>query len=407
MKRALVIGAGLSGLACARRLHENGLSVEIVDAADEVGGRVRTDVAEGFLFDRGFQVFLPSYPVAGERFRDLQFHPFSPGAFVRLKGRFHLVSDPFRDLFGGIATAFAPIGSLKDKLLVAALRRHSLRPREDLSGVSSREFLEQFGFTSQMIDCFFRPFFGGVFLEKALETNAEKLLFVFRHFARGSGALPTGGIVQLPRQLAKGLPAIRLNTRVRALESSSVRLENGDKLEADEIVLATDQAQTCHLLGDTSQINSNAVTCLYFSAPASPLKRKCIVINGEGNEDGPINNLAVVSDIAPDYAPEGSALISISILGAHDPSALISPVSLQLAKWFGEAAKSWQYLRGYRIDEALPAQSAGKGAISTDLPDKVTLAGDWLANASIEGAIVSGESAADKILDKGKSEQPA
>ncbi|MEM0896557.1 MAG: NAD(P)/FAD-dependent oxidoreductase [Verrucomicrobiota bacterium] len=407
MKRVLVIGAGLSGLSCARVLHERGLAVEVVDAADAVGGRVRTDEKDGFLFDRGFQVFLPSYPVAGARFKELDFRAFAPGAYVRLGGKFHLVSDPFRDLLGGLATAFAPIGSMKDKLLIALLRQYSMRPRKECTRETSREFLQRFGFSPRMIERFFRPFLGGVFLENALETNAEKLLFVFNHFARGAAALPTGGIAQLPRRLADGLPSPRLNTRVRSLDAGGARLETGESMEADAIVIATHQAQAHRLLGSTGKTTSHGVTCLYFSSPESPLSKKCLVLNGEGNQDGPINNLAVLSDIAPGYSPPDRALISVSILGAHDPSAMTTPVLNQLESWFGDRARDWQYLRGYRIDDALPAQHAGERSPAINVPPNVTLAGDWLENASIEGAIVSGESAAENVLESLANSPPA
>jgi uncharacterized protein with NAD-binding domain and iron-sulfur cluster len=38
-----VVGAGLAGLRCARRLHDKGVAATVLEAADGVGGRVRTD----------------------------------------------------------------------------------------------------------------------------------------------------------------------------------------------------------------------------------------------------------------------------------------------------------------------------------------------------------------------------
>ncbi len=77
----LIVGAGLSGLSCALWLHEGGLSVLVLEASDGIGGGVRTDEVEGFLLDRGFQVFLMAYPEA-QRVLDygaLDFKPFYPG----------------------------------------------------------------------------------------------------------------------------------------------------------------------------------------------------------------------------------------------------------------------------------------------------------------------------------------
>ncbi len=60
--QVVVVGAGLAGLACARRLTAAGVPATVLEAADEVGGRVRTDVVDGFRCDRGFQLINPAYP---------------------------------------------------------------------------------------------------------------------------------------------------------------------------------------------------------------------------------------------------------------------------------------------------------------------------------------------------------
>ena len=57
----IIVGAGLSGLACARTLVEQSKSVLILESTDSPGGRVGTDTVNGFQIDRGFQVYLDSY----------------------------------------------------------------------------------------------------------------------------------------------------------------------------------------------------------------------------------------------------------------------------------------------------------------------------------------------------------
>jgi protoporphyrinogen oxidase len=64
ISEVLIIGAGLAGLSCARRLRELGIPYQIFEASDDVGGRVRTDHIDGFRLDRGFQVLLTAYAEA-------------------------------------------------------------------------------------------------------------------------------------------------------------------------------------------------------------------------------------------------------------------------------------------------------------------------------------------------------
>src|SRR3954453_9036996 len=113
----VVVGAGLAGLACARRLAASGVAVTVLEAADAVGGRVRTDVVDGFRLDRGFQVLLTAYPEA-QRVLDygpLDLRKFARGALVCCGGRFHRLADPRRDPVRGLQTLFGPIGSFADK----------------------------------------------------------------------------------------------------------------------------------------------------------------------------------------------------------------------------------------------------------------------------------------------------
>ena len=75
-----------------------GAGVVVLEAGDGVGGRVRTDAVDGFLLDRGFQIFLTSYPEAQEAldYPALDLRPFYAGALVRWAGGFHRVADPLR-----------------------------------------------------------------------------------------------------------------------------------------------------------------------------------------------------------------------------------------------------------------------------------------------------------------------
>src|SRR5215813_7584099 len=120
----LIVGAGLAGLACARHLADSGIALEVIEASDGIGGRVRTDQVDGFLLDRGFQVLLTAYPEAQ---RTLDYHAldlkkFAPGALSWFAGRMNEWVDPWRTRGGWSAAFGSDCGALWDKLRIMQLR---------------------------------------------------------------------------------------------------------------------------------------------------------------------------------------------------------------------------------------------------------------------------------------------
>ena len=204
---AIVVGAGLAGLACANELNQRGVSVRVLEASDAPGGRARTDVVDGFLLDRGFQVLLTAYPEAQRMFDydALALGRFQPGAIVWADERFHHVADPWRVPSHALATALASVGTLSDKLKVAQLRRDVTRPSLEaiLAAPESttRDFLHHHGFSRQITERFFQPFLSGIFLEDKLVTSSRMFEFVFRMFSQGEAALPARGMEGLAKQL--------------------------------------------------------------------------------------------------------------------------------------------------------------------------------------------------------------
>lgn len=402
----IVVGAGLAGLACALELRSRGVGVRVLEASDGVGGRVRTDRVGGFLLDRGFQVMLTAYPEAG-RILDLDaldLRPFRPGARIRLEDGFTRIGDPFRRPSDLWSTLMSPAGTIGDKLRVARLRAAAATraPRLD-DPRTTRARLRDEGFSRPMIERFFRPFLGGVFLETGLETSAGVFDFVFTMFTRGDAALPGAGMGAIPAQLASRLGdgAVRTAAPVRRLRDGGVELESGEVVEGAAIVVAVDRPAATRLLPELGPSPSRSVTCLYFAAPEPPEPEPLLVLNGTGR--GPINNLCVPDRVAPGYAPIGQSLVSVTVLGdAADESALWSTVERQLVEWYGSIARSWARLRAYRIGHALPAGPPGLSDPREPRLDGrpgVYLAGDHTAQASIEGAFRSGRRAAEAVLD--------
>lgn len=407
-KNVLIVGGGLAGLACAVRLHDQGARPWIFEAGDAPGGRVRTDVVEGFLLDRGFQVYLDAYPEAGILLdkTSLDLRCFKPGALVYRGGRMRRVMDVFRDPRHLLTSAFAPIGSISDKLRVALLKwRLSRASVEEISAhedMTTEKYLQRAGFSSRMIDVFFRSFYGGIFLERELRTSSRMFEFTFKMFSQGSATLPARGMAEIPRQLSSRLPdgTIRLNERVVEIRAGGITLESGEHIAGDAVVVATDATAAARLIPGTASAGPawRSVTCLYFAADHSPLREAIIVLNGTGS--GLVNNVCVPSDVSPAYAPAGQALISVSLLGMPEPADLEAQVLEELEAWFGSDVQKWRHLRTVRIERALPEQEPGVGLAGPGFRKHagILICGDHLWSASIEGAIISGLRTADAVL---------
>lgn len=412
----VVVGAGLAGLACARALHEAGEHVLVVDASDGVGGRVRSDLVDGFTLDRGFQVFFTAYPEA-RRVLDydaLDLRRFVPGASVRVGGAFHKVVDPFRAPLAALGGILAPVGTLGDKLKVLSLRNEALsRTPEQIFSAPERPIAEELvalGFSPAIVDRFFRPFFGGIFLDPALSTTSRMLYFVYRMLSQGDTVVPAKGMGAIPAQLAAGLPAgsVRLKERVTGIHHEQARasalvLEHGHRVQARAIVVATDIEQASAITGSPLKTSPRAVSCVYFDAPASPVGEPILVLNGEG--DGPVLNLAVMSDVAPEYAPRGRHLVAAVVVGTPSSSDadLERAVRAQLGGWFGAAVvDAWRHLRTYHIPWAQFDQSPGM-LEPAHRPIRrsagLYVCGDHVEHASINGALVAGRRAAAAVLE--------
>ncbi|MFT5633797.1 MAG: phytoene dehydrogenase-like protein [Rubritalea sp.] len=404
-QEVIIIGAGLSGLACALELIKEGVGVQVLEQDDAPGGRVRTDKVEGFLLDRGFQVYLDAYPNAGQLLdlAALDLQSFEPGAIIFEKGKKYRLMDVFRRPRSLFSSALSPIGNLMDKILVAKLRFSlkfssidKIQKREDLA---TEVYLKKFGFSDGMIDRFFRSFYGGIFLENELRTSSRMFEFTFKMFTEGSASLPARGMEEIPRQLSGRLAAgvLQCNTQVSEVIGNEVILASGVRLTFDHLVLAipSDAAQKLLPALALPEVKWRSVTNCYFSAAHSPLNEAIIALSGDPNSL--INNVSVPSDLSRDYAPEGQSLVSVSILGLHDEDDFLARVISELRSWFGQEVTTWSHLRTDRIGRALPEQTP-----STEQPanavEGVFLCGDQHSTTSIEGAITSGQETARRIL---------
>jgi hypothetical protein len=287
-----VVGAGLAGLSCAVALHRAGVPVELYEASDGVGGRVRSDHVDGFILDRGFQVALTAYPEMHRQLdmEALDLQAFDPGALVWRNGKGSVVADPFRQPTTTLSTVSAPIGSLFDKARIALLRHRvrGVHPVQLLKGpdAPTRTALADAGFSDTIIERFFRPLVGGIQLDPDLTDSRRMFDIIFRMLADGDSAVPAAGMQAIPQQLADRLPpgTIHLDSPVTATTATSITVR-GEHIAAAAVVVATEGPIAAALL-DLAPVESKSVGAVYFAAPEPPVADKLVVLDGSGRGPG-------------------------------------------------------------------------------------------------------------------------
>lgn len=399
----VVVGGGLAGLSAAVNLHRADLTVIVCEAGDQVGGRVRTDRRDGFLLDRGFQVVLPGYPELRRQvdLSALRLRPFLRGVLAMTPGGRTCLAAPWHGRRAAAGTAGFLRGRPGDSLALAALSlRDMLAPDEVIRAtdpaVTTRQDLR--GRVGQAtLTELLRPFLAGVFLDPSLDTPARLFHLIWRCFLRGGGALPDGGMQVLPALLADGLPAgaVRTGTEVTEVRESGVRTSTGEQIRARAVVIATDGTTAATLTPGLAQPAWHPVTTFYYRLSASPLDAPVLVIDGR---DELLLNAAVLSDVAPGYAPAGAALVAASVPGRLDP-ALEPRVRSGLARMYDTSTRDWELLDLYAIPLALPVLAAGQRlARPVRLGPGRYVCGDHRDTPSIQGALVSGRRAARAVL---------
>lgn len=399
----VVVGAGLAGLAAARVLHGAGIEVQVLEASDGVGGRVRTDDVEGCRLDRGFQVLLTAYPEIDRQLdrAALDLRAFDPGAVVWVGDRFHRVTDPLRAPAALVSSARAPVGTLRDKirlgLLLQRLRRTD--PVALLRGddTSTHAALQRDGFSEAMVERFFRPLLGGILLDESLSASRRMSDVVLRCLAVGAAAVPASGMQAIPDQLVAQLPdgTVTLGDAVVEVRPGAVRTAAGRTVEADRVVVATEGPAASGLLG-LPAVGSRSVSCAWFRAPRPPLPDKLVVLDGA--RSGPALNVAVMTNVAPDYAPDGSAVIAAACPGEHGPD-VATAVLQQVRGWWGPSVDRWQHLRTDVIHHGQPDQRPPfdpKRRVA--LGDGLFVCGDHRDTPSIQGALFSGRRCGEAVV---------
>jgi phytoene dehydrogenase-like protein len=402
----VVVGAGLAGLAAAGTLRRGGRSVAVLEASDGVGGRVRTDLVDGCRLDRGFQVLLTAYPELDRQLdvEALELRAFDPGALVWLGDGFAEVADPRRHPARAWSTLRAPIGSVPDKLRVLALMARLLRRTvpellRQPDG-STEDALRDAGFSDRIVERFFRPLVGGILLDPTLATSHRMFDAILRSLAVGDAAVPARGMGAIPAQMAGrlGHDVIHLGRAVTAVTPGEVTVQGGDRVAADQVVVATEGPVAARLLG-LPPVGSRPATCVWFRADRAPTGSRAIILDGTGS--GPALNVAVMTNVAPTYAEDGSAVIAAACPGVADGGAA-DGVRAQLRAWWGPRVDGWDHLRTDVIEHGQPEQYPPlRPKQRVALGDGLFVCGDHRDTGSIQGALFSGRRCAAAVLSAG------
>ena len=396
----VIIGGGLSGLSCAVRLEKEKRDYILVEKTNRIGGRVGSIYENGNIYDIGFQVFNTAYHNTLQLLdkKEINLRLFKPGSVVHDGSSFKLISDPLRDPKKLFVSLFSSLSSFEDKLrvlsLIFNLSNYDIL-KDKSTDMATIDFLKKRKFSAKFIELFFRPFFAGIFLEKDLKTSSKFFKYVFSNFSKGLACLPQQGMQKIPDTIASNLNSdrIMLNQALEKIENEkSLIFNNGLLIEANNIVLTGGSHEKIGL----NPIKYNSVENLYFISDIDINNGKYIHLFPK---DSIINNIAILNKISSNYCKSNN-LLSVSIIGSNSKNNFdISLIKKRLSNYFGGSESNYEYVKNFNIKNATIMQKNNFfKSNSQSYPKGLIIAGDHCFYGSIEGAVLSGIKASEKVL---------
>lgn len=404
-----IIGAGVSGLIAAFELEQAGYQPIVIEQTDEVGGRVKTLYEKGYALDLGFQVLLSAYPLA-KKYLNMdksEFVKLESGALIYANNKSYRIGDPLRNLNVLIPTLLADIGSFGDKMKILKLnlklRQKSLEEIFESPETTTQDYLIEFGFSSKIIERFFKPFFAGIFLEPNLSTSSRMFEFVYKMFGEGYATIPHLGIGEISKHLKNKLSHTQFifNTAVEEVTKDRIALRSGESKSHHGVIIAVNASEILADSVENKEVAWKSCMCVYFEVDQTNIPDKTIaLISDSGNYS---NNLYAYQE-----PKTNKTILSVTTLkheGKTDRE-VIDTVSTEMKKYTG--ASQVTYIQHYRINQALPdiQELSMTASAETNRPfENVFLAGDYLLNGSLNAAMESGRLAAMGLIESKENQQ--
>ena len=379
----LIVGAGLAGLNAAIHLEAAGVDVTVIESSDRAGGRVSSDVIDGFICDRGFQLINARYPALQELnvLKELDFIEAPRVIEVCLGDRRHVIGDPRQVPWTVLDKA---TGSIPQKIALLRFIAGRVNPGESMGQALRR--------TGTCYERVLRPFLQGVFLTDPNNVDAIYGHSIIKSFVNGKPGVPRNGVGELSKALASRVSNIVYDTQVDRIDQTSAYTNNGT-YAAKKILIATDATTATQLLGLTEVPRMAGCITWYHAVSQNPSGNGRLIVDGQRR--GPIINSVVMSDISSNYAPANQHLVSTTT----ELNVTESDVRRHLAIMWGTSTHEWQFVAKYEIPAALPIHNVGRTlSQSMKINDHHFVAGDHRTVPSQQGALFSGRLAAQLIL---------
>lgn len=400
-----IIGAGISGLIAAQVLESKGYNVVILEKSNCAGGRLKTIDYKGNPLDVGFQVLLDAYPLAQKYldYEKLKLLPFLPGSAIFTKNGMKTIGDPSRNLSFLIPTLFSGIGSFGDKIKILrlnkTLKKKSIDKIFNSPEKTTLHYLQDLGFSQEMLNDFFKPFFTGIFLETELETSSRMFEFVYKMFAKGNAVIPEKGIAAIPAQLVANLKLTKIlyGSAVKKVSNEEIHLTGGDVIPHEGVIIAGEASKIVKNLKNQT-VEWRSCDCLYFEAPNRAITKDLIGLIAD--DSSLINNVVYVNQPQKERS---LSILSVTVVKSHKLSEedLVRTVINELKEWCGIAELT--FIRRFQIEKALPRITGLTYKVQpseTELLPNVFLAGDYMLYGSLNAAMQSGELAAEGLIEK-------